>query len=226
MNDGTAVNMWQDGCMNAESADTEPVQLREVSDTDGLKALADPTRLAILSLLMAHRGTLRIMSVKGLAAELGEPQTKLYRHVRVLESADLIRVASSRMVSGILEQRYQANQRDLRFGPGLLQSHTDESEMVLRTMVDRFGEDFFAAFRAGRIPHSEDVPAELAYQRNTIFLSEERMSPAKALEVREKISELVELVNSETEAHPDAVPVNLLLAYYSPTDPPEQENSG
>ena len=62
----------------------------------------------------------RVMSVKELAAELGEPQTKLYRHVKQLESTGLIRVAASRLVSGILEQRYQACQTDLRLGPGLM----------------------------------------------------------------------------------------------------------
>jgi DNA-binding MarR family transcriptional regulator len=41
------------------------------------------------------------MSVKELAEELGEPQTKLYRHVKQLEAAGLIRIAASRMVSGI-----------------------------------------------------------------------------------------------------------------------------
>src|SRR5690242_6610077 len=75
--------------------------------------MADPIRLAILAALMKSRRNLPVMSVKELAAELGEPQTKLYRHVRQLEAAGLIRVASTRMVSGILEQRYQASQRDL-----------------------------------------------------------------------------------------------------------------
>jgi DNA-binding transcriptional ArsR family regulator len=77
--------------------------IRTVANVDVLKALADPTRLAILAALMKTRHDLPVMSVKELAAELNQPQTKLYRHVRQLEAAALIKVASTRMVSGILE---------------------------------------------------------------------------------------------------------------------------
>src|SRR5580698_2917994 len=85
-------------------AEAGPAAVRTVDSVAALKAMADPTRLAILAALMRTRD-LPVMSVKELAAELGEPQTKLYRHVRQLEAAGLIRVASTRMVSGILEQR-------------------------------------------------------------------------------------------------------------------------
>src|SRR5215475_8348684 len=96
----------------------EPLAVRSVASVDMLRALADPTRLAILSALMERQDELPVMSVKELAARLGEPQTKLYRHVRQLEAAGLIRVASTRLVSGIVEQRYQASQRDLMFDSG------------------------------------------------------------------------------------------------------------
>lgn len=45
--------------------------------------------------------------MKKLAKHLGEPQAKLYQHVKQLEAAGLIEVAATRMVSGILEQRYR-----------------------------------------------------------------------------------------------------------------------
>ncbi|HEY2270221.1 MAG TPA: helix-turn-helix domain-containing protein, partial [Streptosporangiaceae bacterium] len=105
------------------TAGAEPLAVRTVDDVDVLKAMADPTRMAILAALMRTRRDLPVRSVKELAAELGEPQTKLYRHVRQLEAAGLIRVASTRMVSGILEQRYQASQRDLVLGRGILRAH-------------------------------------------------------------------------------------------------------
>src|SRR5580693_6695424 len=76
-------------------AEAGPAAVRTVDSVAALKAMADPTRLAILAALMRTRD-LPVMSVKELAAELGEPQTKLYRHVRQLEAAGLIRVASTR----------------------------------------------------------------------------------------------------------------------------------
>src|SRR6202034_2697194 len=121
-------------------AGTEPAAVRTVDDVAALKAMADPTRFAILAALM-RTSDLPVMSVKELAAELGEPQTKLYRHVRQLEAAGLIKVASTRMVSGILEQRYQACQRDLTFARGLVTENSDESERVLRTILDRHRDD-------------------------------------------------------------------------------------
>jgi predicted ArsR family transcriptional regulator len=90
------------------------------------------------------------MSVKELAAELDEPQTKLYRHVRQLEAVGLIKVASTRMVSGILEQRYQACQQDLSFERGFLHEHADESEVAMQALLDRYRDGFFAAFRASK----------------------------------------------------------------------------
>jgi DNA-binding transcriptional ArsR family regulator len=126
--------MWQDGSVTeTQPQEGEPLAVRTISNVDGLRALADPTRMALLSALMDQRkGELPIMSVKELAARLGEPQTKLYRHVKQLEAAGLIRVAATRMVSGILEQRYQACQRDFAFVNGFLREHADESEAVLQ----------------------------------------------------------------------------------------------
>ena len=104
------MSIWQYGSHGRTAG------VREIDSVEGLRALADPVRLAILSALdtRARDGELPVMSVKELAQHLGEPQTKLYRHVKQLEAAGLIEVAATRMVSGILEQRYRARQR----GPG------------------------------------------------------------------------------------------------------------
>src|SRR5258708_1399774 len=57
--------------------------VRQVTDVDTIKALADPTRIAILrALMVSEAGAARVMSAKELAEELGEPQTKLYRHLK------------------------------------------------------------------------------------------------------------------------------------------------
>src|SRR5690348_7239748 len=99
MNDGITVSMWQDVSMEQPAAEVDPQPIRTVDDVEVLKALADPTRIAILAALMKAGRDLPIMSVKELAAELGQPQTKLYRHVRQLEAAGLIKVAATRLVS-------------------------------------------------------------------------------------------------------------------------------
>ena len=148
--------MRQDGGVSEVSGSADPGTVRAVTACSRtLKALADPLRLAILTALMGAGP--RIMSVKELAAELGEPQTKLYRHVKQLESAGLIRVAASRLVSGILEQRYQACQTDLRLGPGLMRDEAaaDDSAALVTVLLDQYRERFFAARAAAP---GEDQP--------------------------------------------------------------------
>ncbi|HYS40718.1 MAG TPA: helix-turn-helix domain-containing protein, partial [Pseudonocardiaceae bacterium] len=101
-----------------------PLPVRAVDDVETLKALSDPTRVAILRALMDGSPTRpAVMSVKELAERLGEPQTKLYRHVKQLADRGLIRVAETRIVSGIVEQRYQSGQVSLEFEPGFLGRH-------------------------------------------------------------------------------------------------------
>lgn len=218
MNDDTDVRMWQDDFMEQPLAEAGPQAVRVVDNVDMLKAIADPTRMAILTTLMKTRHDLPVMSVKELAAELGEPQTKLYRHVRQLEAAGLIRVASTRMVSGILEHRYQASQQDLTFGRGFLREHADESTGFLRTLLDRFRDGFFAAFRADRQAADEDGPAAEPYLKPVLFLSDLKISPAKAAEFSGKLEEIMDELNDEKTEDPDGIPVNLLIGWFVPCD--------
>jgi DNA-binding transcriptional ArsR family regulator len=212
------VSVWQDGSMEEPLPEVEPQPVRTVEDVDMLKAMADPTRLAILAALMKTRHDLPVMSVKELAAELGQPQTKLYRHVRQLEAVGLIKVASTRMVSGILEQRYQACQQDLVFGRGFVAEHADESKAALQTALDLYSDGLFAALRAGRLAEG-DVPAEESYRKPVLFLSDLKVSRAKAAELKSKLVEIMDSLKDETGDDPDGVPVNLLIGCYVPTDP-------
>ena len=203
--------------MEQSLTEAAPQAVRTVDNVDMLKAIADPTRVAILTALMKTRQDLPVMSVKELAAELGEPQTKLYRHVRQLEAAGLIRVASTRMVSGILEQRYQASQQDLVLGRGFLREHAEESVDVMQVLLDRFRDGFFAAFKADSQSASE-VPAAGAYRKPTLFFSDVKVSPAKAAELRDKLEEVMKDLNDANTEDPGGIPVNLLIGCYVPAD--------
>jgi len=196
----------------------EPVALRSVASVGMLRAMADPTRLAILSALMDRHDDLPVMSVKELAARLGEPQTKLYRHMRQLEAAGLIRVASTRLVSGIVEQRYQASQRDLTFDGGFLREHAEESDAAMRAMLERFRDGFVTAFR-----HKELAPGAMpdaeAYRKPTLLLTELRVSPTRAREMREKLQEFQKWLGSVDDEDPDGIVVDVLVGYYVTPEP-------
>jgi DNA-binding IclR family transcriptional regulator len=159
---------------------------------------------------------LPVMSVKELAEALHEPQTKLYRHVRMLESAGLIKVAATRLVSGIAEQRYQACQRDLAITAGLMRQHVDEAEEITRAVFDRFRSGYFAALRA---PQPADDDDDIPLGRHAALLAGNgRRTPAQVAAVRAKLAEAVACFDEGTGEEPDAVQTNLLVGFFLQPD--------
>jgi DNA-binding transcriptional ArsR family regulator len=207
---------------SGQPAEAQPVETRMISEIDSLRALADPTRLAILTTLMESREELPVMSAKELAARLDQPQTKLYRHLRQLESAGLIRVAATRMVSGILEQRYQACQRDLEFGSGFLREHADESEAVMDAMLSNFRDGYIAAFRDKRLA-PDAVPESEAYRRPTLFVADMKVSAAAAAQIRSAVQELMSRLTELNVEDPHGVVVNTLVGYYRDPEPEDRD---
>ena len=187
---------------------TEPPGVREIDSVQVLRALADPIRLAILSALDTRGpdGELQVMSVKELAQHLGEPQTKLYRHVKQLEAAGLIEVAATRMVSGILEQRYRARQRELRLSAALYRQHADESEAAVRSAFDAFVTGFFDRARTQGWPSDgPDKPVMLVFT--------DRVSLAAAERIRARLADVTKEID---EAEPGDIPVNVAIGFYRP----------
>jgi DNA-binding transcriptional ArsR family regulator len=224
VNDGRLVSVWQDGVvedLQRPDGGTDvdaPVPARTVEDVEALRALADPTRLAILSVLMERRDDLPVMSVKEIAARLGEPQTKLYRHMKQLEATGLIRVAATRLVSGILEQRYQASQRDLLFDSSFIRAHADDTEGALNALLDSFRAGFFTAFRDERLTPDKVEDAE-RYRLPTMSYSEARVSPARANEIRDRLKETMALIDDKDAEDPDGVLVDVLIGYFATGEP-------
>jgi DNA-binding transcriptional ArsR family regulator len=200
-------------------AETDILPVRRVSDVEGLKALADPIRLHILRVMSAR--DLPVMSVKELAEQLSEPQTKLYRHVKVLEAAGLIHVAATRLVSGIVEQRYQASQRDVIFhGPGLSRPEgADESaEAAVAAVLDNYRQRLFTAARTGQLPAGELDSGE-PYRSSLLMLSEGRVSRERAAAARLKLQEVLDELG-DADDDPGGVPVNVLIGFFSPVEEP------
>jgi DNA-binding transcriptional ArsR family regulator len=199
VNDDAYVSVWQDVSM-----ENQPEE-RVIEDVDTLKAMADPTRLAILAALTKSQ-YLPVMSVKELAAELAEPQTKLYRHVKQLEAAGLIRVAATRMVSGILEQRYQACQFSVRLGPALVRQHPAEISEAVRVAFDRFLDDFV------RVTQRDPEPPDAL--RSAMQAGDFDLSAEAAAELRRRMTQLWEWLDQQPE-EPDGVKIHLLTGFYT-----------
>ncbi len=198
--------------------------VRWIEDAATLKAMADPTRLAILRRMMASATSegLRHWSAKELAAALGEPQTKLYRHLKQLEETGLIRVAETRLVSGIVEQRYVAAQTSLEIARDFIQASTtrDEKADLFAAGIDAYRRDLITAVRDGRVDlHAEAAP-EVGYRKPLLMFGEVRLSPARALEFRDQLAAVIDeflgpRARPESYTGADAVELSVLLGCYT-----------
>ncbi len=135
----------------SSAASPRPAQSDQVviDDVSALKAMADPKRMTLL-LAMADDP----MTVKELAALLDVPPTRLYYHVKMLESHGLIRVAKRRMVSGIEERSYQATAKSWTVSAPLLSSAVVRSG-VIKALLDMTGAELELALAKAEIPLGE-----------------------------------------------------------------------
>jgi len=81
--------------------DYELAETIELREPDQLKALGDPLRFTILGLLSDRAAT-----TSQLAEALGRPRGTIGHHLKVLESAGLIRVVRTRAVRALTEKYY------------------------------------------------------------------------------------------------------------------------
>jgi DNA-binding transcriptional ArsR family regulator len=204
----------------SQKPSTKPVPVRFVEDVETLRVLADPLRLAIVNLLMegASREP-KVRTAKQLARELGQPQTKLYRHIKQLHAAGLIQVADTRMVSGIVESRYRTGQLSLRIDENLLGGRipVDDTLRTLAVLLDRHRDDLFAAIRAGRVHLdaggvADPIKPAVAILNATI--------PAEiAAAFASRVAALIEDFTG-IDSDPGGVPINMVVMYYATGGPP------
>ncbi|MFE7411108.1 ArsR/SmtB family transcription factor [Streptomyces laurentii] len=228
----------------ADDADARVI-VREVDDVETLKALSDPLRLAILRAMMsdvraAHR-------VKDIARLLDQPPTRLYRHIKVLESAGLIKVAQTRMVSGIQESQYQVAQfalrlsRDLLAAPGNAGDLADAFAATLNDFRDRLVRDVISGrFQpepeagaeesgAGKSGAGESGAGESGAGAGVagkpdplgpmVVALDRRLSPERATEFRSRLTALMDEFNRPDDEENAVVPVEFLLMFWAPKEP-------
>lgn len=204
----------------ANAVDTKPLPVRYVSDVQTMRALSDPIRLAILRSLMrdAYRHP-PVRSVKELAAELGEPPTKLYRHVKQLEACHLIEVAETRLVSGIVEHRYRSGQLSLRLDTDLVDSGVDTGEILAVDLasIEGFCNDYVAAIAAGDVRYDRSADDSQSQLNPVVTVAAGKLPLDRAVELRERIASLIGSYLTNEDDADNGVPVRVLTAFYSTT---------
>lgn len=188
------------------SAPKGPLRVRKIDSAEAIKALADPLRLRLLTLLM--RDHERSWTVKEIAAELDQSVTKLYHHVNVLEQVELIRDVETRLVSGIVEHRYASGQRGLQFDDALYRSSDtrDASIANIAYMIDE-ARDHLVAYMGSEAADPDRV---------MIAKSRMRLTQDEADELRAAIDELVERMGRARSNRRKTAPTTEVLIVMHP----------
>jgi len=185
----------------------DPQPIRQIADVDTLRLIADPTRLAILRVLMSGaRLTPPIMSAKELAATLHEPQTKLYRHLKQLEEAQLIQVAETRLVSGIIEARYRTGQLVIAMSPEMLSDPATRTAATegMAAVFNDFRDELIGHILAGRSRPTEETAIMTA--------ASARIPARRAGELRDRLNAVIAEFTQDPQA--EGVESHLLIAWY------------
>jgi DNA-binding transcriptional ArsR family regulator len=186
-----------------------------VDDAKTLKALSDPLRLSILTVLMDRTsGRAVALTVKDLADRLAESQTKLYRHVKLLQDVGLVQVAETRVISGNVEHRYRTGQLSLRIDDGFLSGAApiDDALDTLDALWSRHHDALFAALRAER--GRTGGPGSTARIKPSLIALNGAIPLGRAQEFTERLRALAEEF-SAVESDPHGVVTNIVIAYYA-----------
>lgn len=103
-----------------------------ITDLDAVRALTDPIKMKILEAFGPEPQT-----VKQIAASLKMVPNNLYYHINQLENLSLIKVASTRVVSGIIEKQYIAAARTYTFSRTLISQSNSNQDDVNEVMNSR-----------------------------------------------------------------------------------------
>jgi DNA-binding transcriptional ArsR family regulator len=156
-----------------------------IKDVETLKAMAEPTRAAILEHLAEPQ------SVTQLARALDVPRTRLYHHMELLRSKGLIEVVEERRVGPMTEQLYAPAAKTFRVDQGLLTTGdlAERVDAITTLLFDTTKSDLRRSLLSGDASlERRDGLRELGVGRSIAFLTaaqaEEFIAELEALEAR------------------------------------------
>jgi len=165
------------------TGDSSLSKTHTINDLDQLRLLADPFKLR---LLLAFAGTGR--TAKQVALELGEPLTKLYRHVDALHDAGLLEVVGEQRKRGAIERTFKAIAGRFEVDHALFaEAATDDVggpvRQVLRSVEDEVLESLAQA--------KNNEPSPILMRLRI------KASPQRIAELRQKLIDWVDVAESE-----------------------------
>ena len=183
-------------------------------------SIAEPLRFRLIQTMSTRPE--ESWTVKEIARVLGEPATKLYYHVGLLEEHGIVVVVSSRLVSGIVEKRYQLAAERFSIERSLLapdEASTGEAlHSILGTVFDAARTDIEASVREGIASlHGSTEDAEGGREAVLLSHSLDRLSTADAAEFRTRLRALANEFGQRLE---ETRPYGFVVAFYPMVDVP------
>jgi len=181
-----------------------------IDNLETLKVIADPLRWQILELLV-----LNAMTVKELGEKLGLAPSKLYYHISQLEEHGLVSIAETRIVSGIIEKRYQATAEAIDIDPALLSFSTDAGRdnihTVLLATIDATREDLLRSLQARAFELEQGAAQQPRHVLVNRALS--RIPEEQAEAFKHRLKELIQEFSAADAEDADQA-FALTIAYY------------
>ncbi|HBX70399.1 MAG TPA: hypothetical protein DEH25_13735 [Chloroflexi bacterium] len=188
-----------------------------VTDLETIKIISDPLRVQILEHIGLTSDQGNLITVKELADTLDISPTKLYYHINLLEKHDLIRVAETRVVSGIIEKRYQIRARRIRAELDLSQDseiNRDEGlQLTLSSVSTMFDTAYNNIEKSFRLRLQEIAEAQSNLEKSSWYSSQSmlQLSPEQA---QDFTGDLKALVNKYSEVnHPEGLVFGLTILF-------------
>lgn len=201
-----------------------PDKIRFISSVETLRVVADPLRLRILAALRRGPAT-----AKQLAGELETPLKGLYYHLGLLEEHALIRVAATRVVSGIIEKQYEVTAYRISVDRALLAPEAPEPhtglDVFLSFVLDHAHAEIRRSVAAGLIDLAAPTLKEGGLSLGRLWM---RLSEAQRAELeRRQKALLLEYAAEQAGADdPEARFFEFLLGSYPVLAPPPDTDSG
>jgi DNA-binding transcriptional ArsR family regulator len=194
--------------MASRGKQAPPLPELVLTEVSQLRALSDALRLQIVEIM--HEEPARAWAAKELAERLGTKQTKLYHHLGLLEEAGIIRVAETRLVSGIQEKRYGVAARSFRVDRALLTGTDEDATIgrVLDAMFERARADIVASIQAGLISLQDTGERR---RRMALSATHARLGPKQIERVMELIEELGRM---DQDPDPNGLEYGFVVGFY------------
>lgn len=202
-----------------------------IRDIETLRVVSDPLRRRMLELVREEPRT-----AKEMAAALQVSQTRLYYHIKLLEQHGLIKVAETRLVSGIVEKRYRTTAYRLTIDKSLIAPTSEGSDALdayVSVVLDQVRSEINRSVDAGLIDLERTKEDELMPRRLVLGRKWLRLTPEQLSEFSQRYSELFDAfeetslaADRDASSDPDSAGQDYewLIAFYPTLSPDSSES--